>query len=41
MKRFKLPGQAQRFLSAHNLISNLFHFHREHVTAVQYREARM
>jgi putative transposase len=41
MRRFKSPGQAQRFLSAHDSINNLFHLHREHITAAQYREARM
>src|SRR5690349_10945766 len=40
MKRFKSPGQAQRFLSAHDPINNLFHLRREHVTADQYRAAR-
>jgi putative transposase len=40
MKRFKSAGQAQRFLSAHDPINNLFHLHRDHVTAVQYRAAR-
>jgi putative transposase len=40
MKRFKSPGQAQRFLSAHDQISNLFQLRRDHVTAVQYRAAR-
>src|ERR671932_260231 len=40
MKRFKSPGQAQRFLSAHDQINNLFHLYRDHVTAAQYREAR-
>src|ERR671927_810659 len=40
MKRFKSPGQAQRFLSAHDPINNLFHLRREHVTANQYRAAR-
>jgi len=38
MKRFKSAGQAQRFLSAHDGIGNLFHLH--HVPAVQYRAAR-
>ena len=28
MKRFKLAGQAQRFLSAHDGINNLFHLRR-------------
>src|SRR4051812_38148185 len=32
MKRFKSPGQAQRFLSAHDQINNLFHLRRDHVT---------
>jgi putative transposase len=41
MKRFKSPGHAQRFLSAHDQINNLFHLRRDHVTATQYREARM
>ena len=41
MKRFKSPGQAQRFLSAHDPINNLFHLRRDHVTAVQHREVRM
>ena len=33
MKRFKSAGQAQRFLSAHDQINNLFHLRRDHVTA--------
>jgi len=40
MKRFKSAGQAQRFLSAHDGISNLFQLHRHHVSAAQYRAAR-
>ncbi|MGI4943463.1 MAG: IS6 family transposase [Janthinobacterium lividum] len=40
MKRFKSPGQAQRFLSAHDGINNLFHLRRHQVPAVQYRAAR-
>lgn len=40
MKRFKSAGQAQRFLSAHDQINNLFHLRRDHVSAVQYRAAR-
>ncbi len=40
MKRFKSPGQAQRFLSAHDQVHNLFHLHRDHVTATQYRTTR-
>ena len=40
MKRFKSPRQAQRFLSAHDQISNLFHLRRDHLSATQYRAAR-
>jgi putative transposase len=40
MKRFKSPRQAQRFLSAHAQISNLFHLRRDHVSAIEYRVAR-
>src|ERR687894_177721 len=40
MKRFKSPRQAQRFLSAHDQVNNLFHLRREHNTATQYRDAR-
>jgi len=40
MKRFKSPGQAQRFLSAHDQINNLFHRRRDHRPAPQYRAAR-
>src|SRR4051794_25726278 len=40
MKRFKSAGQAQRFLSAHDGINNLFHLRRDHITASQYRAAR-
>src|SRR5829696_925661 len=40
MKRFKSAGQAQRFLSAHDGINNLFHLRRDHRTAAQYRAAR-
>jgi putative transposase len=41
MKQFKLAGQAQRFLSAHDQINNLFHFRRDHVvTAVEQRASR-
>ena len=40
MKRFKSPRQAQRFLSAHDQIANLFHPRRDHVTASDYRAAR-
>jgi len=40
MKRFKSAGQAQRFLSAHAGINNLFHLRRHQVPATQYRAAR-
>ena len=40
MKRFKSASQAQRFLSAHDQINNLFPLCRDHVTATQYRAAR-
>src|ERR671913_428817 len=40
MKRFKSPRQAQRFLSAHDQINNLFHLRRDHVPANEYRAAR-
>ena len=40
MKRFKSPRQAQRFLSAHDQVNNLFHLRRDHVTAGEYRAAR-
>ena len=40
MKRFKSAGQAQRFLSAHDQINNLFCLRRDHVTATQHRTAR-
>jgi putative transposase len=41
MKQFKSPGQAQRFLSAHDGINNLFHLRRDHLPAHQYRAARI
>ena len=40
MKRFKSARHAQRFLSAHDQISNLFHLRRHHIPAAQYRTAR-
>ena len=40
MKRFKSTKQAQRFLSAHDQVNNLFHLRRDHVSAEQYRAAR-
>ena len=41
MKRFKSAGQAQRFLSAHDGISNLFRLRRHQVLATQYRAVRV
>ena len=40
MKRFRSAGQAQRFLSAHDQINNLFHLRRDHVTAAEHRASR-
>ena len=40
MKRFKSTGHAQRFLSAHDQINNLFHLRRDHVTAAEHRASR-
>ncbi len=40
MKRFKSARQAQRFLSAHDQVNNLFHLRRDHVSASEYRAAR-
>jgi putative transposase len=40
MKRFKSPRHAQRFLSAHDGINNLFHLRRHRRPAHQYRAAR-
>src|SRR5512134_1340588 len=40
MKRFKSASQAQRFLSAHDQINNLFPLCRNHVTATEHRVAR-
>src|SRR3569833_1785289 len=40
MKRFKPAGQAQRFLSAHGQINNLFHLYRDHLPAGEYRAVR-
>jgi putative transposase len=37
MKQFKSAGQAQRFLSAHDQINNLFYLRRYHVTAAEHR----
>ncbi len=40
MKCFKSPGHAQRFLSAHDGINNLFPLRRHRLPATQYRAAR-
>src|SRR3954471_20895867 len=40
MKRFKSAGRAQRFLSAHDQINNLFQLRRDRLPAHQYRDAR-
>ncbi len=40
MRRFKSPGQAQRFLSAHGPINNLFRFGRHRMKAADYRLLR-
>jgi len=40
MRRFKSPGHAQRFLSAHGPINNLFRPRRHRLTAVTYRATR-
>ena len=40
MKRFKSASQAQRFLSAHDGINNLFQLHRDRTSADQYRADR-
>src|SRR3954467_1508687 len=39
-KRFESAGQAQRFLSAHDGINNVFHLRRDPRPAAQYRAAR-
>src|SRR3712207_1848790 len=41
MKRFKSARHAQRFLSAHDQVNNLFHLRRDHVSAGEYRAARV
>jgi len=40
MRRFKSPQQAQRFLSVHGVIQNLFRFGRHHLKQVHYRLLR-
>ena len=41
MRRFKSPGQAQRFVTAHTAVSNLFNLGRHLVTAEHYRNLRI
>ena len=41
MKRFKSARHAQRFLSAHDGINNLFRFSCHRISAHQYRAARV
>ncbi|WP_235694960.1 MULTISPECIES: DDE-type integrase/transposase/recombinase [Rhizobium/Agrobacterium group] len=40
MMRFKPAWQCQRFVSTHGQIANLFHLHRQHLTAADHRELR-
>ncbi len=40
MMRFKSVRQAQRFLSVHYQVIDLFHLRRDQITAVQYRAVR-
>ena len=40
MRRFKSPGQAQRFLSFHGLVNNLYRQQRHLLSAVHYRVLR-
>jgi putative transposase len=40
MKQFKSAGQAQRFLSAHDQINNLFNLRRDHASAAEHRASR-
>jgi putative transposase len=40
MRRFKSPQQAQRFLSVHSMIQNLFRVGRYHLKEVHYRLLR-
>jgi putative transposase len=40
MKQLKSAGQAQRFLSAHDQINNLFHLRRDHVTSAEHSARR-
>jgi putative transposase len=41
MRRFKSPGQAQRFVTAHTAVSNLFNLGRHLVKAEHYRNLRV
>lgn len=41
MRRFKSTGQAQRFVTAHAAIHNLFNLGRHHVSAQHYRDLRV
>ena len=40
MKRFKSPGQAQRFVSIHDPIANLFHLPRHEMSSTDFRKMR-
>jgi putative transposase len=40
MRRFKSPGQAQRFLTVHAVVGNLFRLGRHLTRAVHYRAFR-
>jgi putative transposase len=40
MQRFRSPGQAERFLSAHAMIYGHFRPRRHRMTADQYRRSR-
>jgi len=40
MRRFKSAGQAQRFLSVHGAVQNLFRLGRQHLRSVNYRLLR-
>jgi len=41
MRRFKSPGHAQRFLSAHGPVNNAFRWQRNSLSAQQYRHVRI
>ena len=40
MRKFKTPGQAQRFLTVHGLVQNLFRVGRHLLQARHHRELR-